>query len=77
MKWTTIAGITVWVVLITLYEWPKMNRNQSKEKAAFVILTAMGCLLAILLLFVPNIAGPTQMVTKFFKPLGKVLEHNW
>ncbi len=77
MKWATVAGITVWVVLITLYEWPKMNRNQNKEKAAFVILTAMGGLLAVLLLFFPNMAGPTEMVAKFFEPLGKILEQNW
>ncbi|WP_028400700.1 hypothetical protein [Ectobacillus panaciterrae] len=74
MKWITVAGITVCVVLIVLYEWPKMDRNQKKEKAAFVTLTAMGWLLAILLLFFPDMPGPTQMIEKIFKPLGKILE---
>lgn len=62
------------MVLIFLYEWPKMDRNQKKEKAAFVILTTMGWLLAILLLFFPDMPGPTQMIDMLFKPLGKMLE---
>ncbi|MFE0299106.1 hypothetical protein [Priestia megaterium] len=74
MKWITVIGITVCVVLIFLYEWPKMDRNQKKEKAAFVILTTMGWLLAILLLFFPDMPGPTQMIDMLFKPLGKTLE---
>ncbi|MEH7023885.1 hypothetical protein [Priestia megaterium] len=74
MKWITVIGITVCVVLIFLYEWPKMDRNQKKEKAAFMILTTMGWLLAILLLFFPDMPGPTQMIDMLFKPLGKMLE---
>ncbi|MEY2196586.1 hypothetical protein AB7942_28300 [Neobacillus sp. BF23-41] len=73
MIWTVLA-ITVGVVLITLYEWPKINQNQKKEKAAFVTLTAMGWLLSILLLYFPDMPGPTQMIEKLFKPLGKLLE---
>jgi hypothetical protein len=74
MKWITVIGITVCVVHIFLYVWPKMDRNQKKEKAAFVILTTMGWLLAILLLFFPDMPGPTQMIDMLFKPLGKMLE---
>ncbi|WP_026564884.1 hypothetical protein [Bacillus sp. UNC41MFS5] len=73
MIWTVLA-ITVVVVLITLYEWPKINQNQKKEKAAFVTLTAMGWMLSILLLYFPDMPGPTQMIEKLFKPLGKLLE---
>jgi hypothetical protein len=70
----SVLAITVGVVLITLYEWPKINQNQKKEKATFVSITVMGWLLAILLLFFPDMPGPTQMVEKVFKPLGKLLE---
>jgi hypothetical protein len=73
MIWTVFA-ITVGVVLLILYEWPKMKQNQKKEKAAFVTLTAMGWLLAILLVFFPDMPGPTQMIEKLFKPLGKLIE---
>ncbi|CUB08490.1 hypothetical protein BN2127_JRS1_00272 [Bacillus cereus] len=74
MKWLTMAGITVSLFLIILYEWPKMTQNQKKEKATFVILTMMGWLLAILLLFFPDVPGPTQIIEKLFKPLGTILE---
>lgn len=74
MKWISVAGITVCVVLIALFEWPKMERYQKKEKAAFVTLTASGWLLANLLLFFPDIPGPTQLLDTIFKPLGKLLE---
>ncbi|AWC30443.1 hypothetical protein ACRS6Y_13235 [Bacillus cytotoxicus] len=74
MKWLTIVGITVCVLVIALYEWPKMNHDQKKEKVAFITLTAIGYLLAILLLFFPDMLGPTQMIEKLFKPLGKMLE---
>jgi len=74
MKWLTIAGITLCVILMALFEWPKMDRHQKKEKAAFVTIVAMGWLLVILLLFFPEMPGPTQMIDKLFKPLGKMLE---
>jgi len=74
MKWITIIGITICVFLIVWYEWPKMDQNQRKEKAACVVLTATGWLLAILLLFFPDMPGPTQMIDVLFKPLGKMLE---
>ncbi|MEH7376000.1 hypothetical protein [Neobacillus drentensis] len=74
MKWIMVLGITVCMVLIALFEWPKMARNQKKEKAAFVTITAMGWLLSILLLFFPDMPGPTQLIDKLFKPLGKIIE---
>ncbi|MED1472732.1 hypothetical protein [Bacillus salipaludis] len=74
MKWLEVIGITVCVVLIILFEWPKMEQNQKKEKTAFVTITAVGWILGILLLFFPDMPGPTQMIEILFKPLGKMLE---
>jgi hypothetical protein len=69
-----MLAITVGVVLITIYECQKMNQNQKKEKVAFITITAMGWLLAILLVFFPDMPGPTQMIEKLFKPLGTLIE---
>lgn len=66
--------ITVLVACIVLYEWPSMNPKQKKEKAAFIGLTAMGWLLGVLLVFFPDLPGPTQLFETIFKPLGKLLE---
>lgn len=51
-------GITVVAILMTLYEWQKMNKNQKKEKRVFVTLTMAGWLLAVLLVFFPDMPGP-------------------
>ncbi|CRK83273.1 hypothetical protein [Neobacillus massiliamazoniensis] len=74
MKWIMLLGITVCLVLISLFEWQKLTRNQKKEKATLVTLTTMGWFLAILLVFFPEMPGPTQMIDKLFKPFGKLLE---
>lgn len=74
MKWGAVLGITVLVACIVLYEWPSMNPKQKKEKAAFIGLTAMGWLLGVLLVFFPDLPGPTQLFETIFKPLGKLLE---
>jgi CDP-diglyceride synthetase len=74
MKVAYLIGTTFVVILITLYEWPKMNRNQKKDKQAFVLLTIASWLLAVLLIFSPDIAGPNHLIETVFKPLGKFLE---
>ncbi|MFS0815310.1 hypothetical protein [Peribacillus phoenicis] len=51
-----------------------MNKNQKKEKRAFVTLTMAGWLLAVLLVFFPDMPGPTHLMDMIFKPLGKLLE---
>jgi multisubunit Na+/H+ antiporter MnhB subunit len=74
MKFAAITGITILVILIVLYEWPKMKPKQKKEKAAFLTVTGMGWILAVILVFNPDIPGPTQMIDALYRPLGKMLE---
>lgn len=74
MKSAALFGITIVVILISLYEWPKIKKNQNKEKWSFVTLTMAGWLLAVLLIIFPEMPGPTQWIDIIFKPLGKLLE---
>lgn len=74
MRWGTILVATVFVVLIVLYEWPKMKQHTKKEKTVFIVITAMGWILAVLLVIFPNMKGPTQWVDALYKPLGALLE---
>ncbi|MGM7721588.1 hypothetical protein [Metabacillus sp. Hm71] len=74
MNLASVFGITVVAILITLYEWPKMNKNQKKEKCAFVSLTISGWLLAVLLVYFPDMPGPTDLIDMIFKPFGKLLQ---
>lgn len=72
MRWRFLLGLLAAVILITWYEWPKIKGN--KEKAAFAVLTAIGCLLAVLLVFYPYMPNPDQIVETLYRPLGKLLE---
>jgi multisubunit Na+/H+ antiporter MnhB subunit len=74
MKIGLILGTLVLVALIFLYEWPRINRTQKKEKAVFVVLLSLGTILAIVLIWNPNLPGPTQMVDYIYKPLGRMME---
>ena len=74
MKWAAVAGIVVVLALITLYEWPRMKTHMKREKTAFAALTILGGILACLLVFVPELPGPTQFVDILYHPLVKMLE---
>ncbi|WP_018130589.1 hypothetical protein [Effusibacillus pohliae] len=74
MKWGSVLAATVVVAFIVLYEWPKLQPNQKRERAAFVTVTAIGWLLAVLLIFFPDMPNPTDLVDAIYKPFSKLLE---
>ena len=74
MKWGPLLGCTTLIILIILFQWPKLNQDQKKEKAALIILSALGWIMANLLLFFPDIPGPTELVDWIYRPLGKLIE---
>ncbi|MGJ9384415.1 hypothetical protein [Salipaludibacillus sp. CF4.18] len=74
MKGLMVLSVTFVIVLMFLYEWPKMNQKQKKEKYTFVVLSAMSWILAVLLIFFPEMPGPTELIDQIYKPLGKMLE---
>jgi multisubunit Na+/H+ antiporter MnhB subunit len=74
MKWVAFLGVTVILVFMTIYEWPKMKGQMKREKLAFAALTMLGWVLAFLLIFYPETPGPTQWIDAVYKPLGKFLK---
>jgi multisubunit Na+/H+ antiporter MnhB subunit len=74
MKAGFILGTLVLAALIFLYEWPRINRTQKKEKVAFIVLLSLGTILAMVLIWNPDLPGPTQMIDYLYKPLGRMLE---
>ncbi|MFB5165724.1 hypothetical protein V2P11_07890 [Parageobacillus toebii] len=74
MKIGLILGTLVLVALIFLYEWPRINRTQKKEKVVFVVLLSLGTILAMVLIWNPDLPGPTQIVDYIYKPLGRMME---
>ncbi|HZG60290.1 MAG TPA: hypothetical protein VEY68_07485 [Anoxybacillus sp.] len=74
MKAGFILGTLVLGAFIFLYEWPRINRTQKKEKVAFIVLLSLGTILAIVLIVNPDLPGPTQMIDYIYRPLGRMLE---
>lgn len=74
MNIASVFGITVVVILMALYEWPKMEKNKKREKRTFIALTMAGWLLAVLLVYFPDMPGPNQFIDKIFRPLGMLLQ---
>ncbi|GAB3058243.1 hypothetical protein [Virgibacillus ainsalahensis] len=74
MKLVYVLMILVIAALITVYEWPKINKDMKKEKRSFILFTMGGVLLAILLVYFPTMPGPTELVEAIFSPLGKLME---
>ncbi|ALS28688.1 hypothetical protein IJ21_32990 [Paenibacillus sp. 32O-W] len=74
MRWAFMLGIAVVLAIMTVYEWPKMKREMKKEKTAFAVLTVLGGILAFLLMFYPEMPGPTHLINAIYKPLGTIFE---
>ncbi len=74
MKWAAILGFTAVFIFMTMYEWPKMKVQMKREKLAFAALSILGWVLAVLLVFYPELPGPTQWMDAIYERLGKFLE---
>lgn len=74
MKLAALFGIAVVTILITLYTWPKIDKEQQKDKRTFIALMIVVVLLAVILLYFPKLPGPTELIEWIFDPLAKVLE---
>ncbi|MFE5324653.1 hypothetical protein ACFQ88_39045 [Paenibacillus sp. NPDC056579] len=74
MAFIKLLGIAILLALIAMYEWPKIEPNQKKEKAAFVILSLFAGGMLAMVLFFPEIPGPNKWMVTIFKPLGDLLE---
>ncbi|MBW7477109.1 hypothetical protein K0T92_20545 [Paenibacillus oenotherae] len=69
MKASYFLCITLIVAFIYLLEWRGIPQNSLKERAAFLMLTSIGWLLAVLLLFFPAISGPSRWIDALFSPI--------
>lgn len=73
MNWAKVLTVTVVSVLIVLFEWPKINQGRKKEKAALLVFTVIGWGLWLLLIYFPDLPGPTHFVQYLLRPLGRML----
>lgn len=73
MKWVSVMGITLIVLVIFLFEWLKI-KHLWKEKVSFSTIMILGYILAVTLVFYPDLPGPTQVLEVIYKPFAKILE---
>ncbi|WP_085507647.1 hypothetical protein [Thalassobacillus devorans] len=73
MNWLSLFGVSLVVLLLFFYEWPKMNQNQVKEKRVFIFLIAGVWLVAVMLIFFPDVPGPIDLITFLFRPVENFL----
>lgn len=74
MEWEFILGTTGVAIFMVLITRKELSRYRKKERAAFLVLAALGWLLACLLILFPDMPGPTQLVDKLYKPFWGLLE---
>ncbi|MFC4560086.1 hypothetical protein ACFO3D_18155 [Virgibacillus kekensis] len=60
-------------VLIFLFEWSNIDKDQKRERRAFIILLIGGVTTGIVLVYFPDLPSPTFLVELFFKPLSNIL----
>ena len=74
MKWTNVLGIAVLVAAMVLYDWPKMEPHMKREKIAYVALVGAGAALAVLLVYNPELPGPTQLIEVLYRPVEGIVK---
>lgn len=72
MRWSVILGVTFIVLLIVLFEWPRMKDHPRRDKITFAGLLLIGWVLSLFDL--QNLAGPSTFVEMIFKPISVILE---
>lgn len=74
MRMGAVLGITALVVCVFLYEWPRIHNHPIKDKWIFSLLLLSSWSLSVLLVFIPDLPGPTHLVEAVYKPLSKLLD---
>ena len=70
MKGWTLLLFVIAAALIVMREWPRIGREQAKDRAMFMALVTLGLLLAVFLWCFPDTPGPTDLVDMMFRPLA-------
>lgn len=72
MKWGAFFATAAIIIVILLFQWPKMKQKPKKDKIALIVLLFIGWGLSMLNL--PHIQGPTTLIEAIFTPFSKILD---
>ncbi|MDG5786808.1 hypothetical protein QA612_04835 [Evansella sp. AB-P1] len=70
MKFIYVLAVGAVIVFIVYFELHQKKEMKKKEKVVFFSLTAFAYGLAIMIIFFPEIYGPTQFISHLFEPLA-------
>ncbi|MEI7024201.1 hypothetical protein [Paenibacillus sp. y28] len=71
MKLFPMLGLTLLAIFI--YGVESSRTKGLKMKAAIAMFTGISCVLGILLVWFPNLPGPTDAIMPIFKPINKII----
>lgn len=74
MEIIAIIAVGIISVAIAIFEWPKFNQDEKREKLAFVSILTFAFVLSSILIVYPEMIGPTEITFKIFSPLFPLLE---
>ncbi|MFD0824265.1 hypothetical protein ACT8ZR_01130 [Neobacillus sp. M.A.Huq-85] len=70
MKTLEILGVTTLLLLIYLFERPKLKDNGLKVQMTFCAFLLFDWILAAILILFPKIPGPGQVIDIIYKSIG-------
>ncbi|MDR6551735.1 hypothetical protein [Paenibacillus qinlingensis] len=63
--------VTLSVLLITVFQWPKLKQKTKQEKATFIIMLLL--VWGLSMLDLPHSPGPTTLISLVFKPFSELI----
>ncbi|OIK15734.1 hypothetical protein BIV60_08260 [Bacillus sp. MUM 116] len=74
MKVVEIVGVTALLLLLYLYERPKLKENGKKVQKSFFAFIVFDWFLAVTLILFPKIPGPGDLIDFIYKSIGSFWE---
>jgi hypothetical protein len=73
MRGLAAIGI-VSIALILYFSYSReFRRSRTREKYAMLVILCFGCTLSLLLLYKPNLPGPSDLTMPLFKPIARLI----
>jgi multisubunit Na+/H+ antiporter MnhB subunit len=77
MKWVYIVSITTLVILMFIFQWPKIKTVEKNEKIAFITLTVLGWAIAIFYVIFPSMPSPAKIVDFTLMQISNIFRTLW
>lgn len=74
MEIIAIIGVGIISVGLAIFEWPRFNQDEKREKLAFVSILVFAFVLSSVFIVYPEMKGPTELTFKIFSPFFPLLE---